>query len=143
MKTGRYCFILPVLLTAALAVGCKNQPSQQKIAALVVSEVEKANKIISGKHVDAVTICDSLSFDGKNVFYHNTLDEDIAQTTIQEYVESAQKDALEINLQLTWATNPSMEPVKNMVRSLGGMIYYNYTGPRTGESFTITIDPED
>ncbi len=143
MKTRRYLLLLPLLLAVVLVAGCKYQSPKQKAAAYLTTEIQKANKLMAGKYVDDITLCDAVLFNGKDVVYNFTYDEVRAQMTIRDFTETPQKDALDINLQLTWATNPSMAALKKLVKTLGGMIIYNYTGSLTGEGFTITIDPED
>lgn len=142
MKHFRHYILL--LLPLLLVAGCGGwQPSVQKTQKMVTVEMDKANKLLAGKYLDNMTILDSITFDGKNVVYHNTIDEDRAQMTIKDFMDAPVKDALEFNLQLTWATNPNMEPLKNRIKRLNGMIYYHYFGSRTGDSFSIEIDPED
>ena len=131
--------LLPLLLVA----GCGGRTSVQKAKDLIDIQIKKADKLLGDKYIDDITILKSISFDGKNVVYDNVIDEERTRITVREIMDSPRKDALEINLQLGWATNPDMETVKKMVKMVGGMIYYNYTGSQTGDSFTITIDPED
>ena len=136
--------IVLLLLPLLLVAGCGGKrASVQKIKEMVAVEIEKADKQLGGKYIDNVTLLRSVSFDGQNVTYDNLFDEERARMTIREFMDSPQKDALEINLQVNWATNPSLEPVKVMIRRLGGMIRYDYTGSRTGDGFSITIDPKD
>lgn len=143
MKTRRFLLILPLLLAVVLVAGCKYQSPKQRTAAILTTEIQKANKLMGGKYVDDLTLCDSVVFNGTDVIYNYIYDETRAQMTIRDFAETPQKDALDINLQLAWATNPSMAALKKMVKTVGGMIIYNYTGSQTGEGFTITIDPED
>ena len=135
--------LLPLLLAAGCGGGRSSQPSVRQIKEMVAVQIKKADKMMGGKYIDNITILDSISFDGNNVVYDNTIDEDRARMTIKDFMDAPVKDALEINLQLNWATNPSLEPIKTMIKRLGGMIYYNYIGSQTGDSFSITIDPED
>ena len=59
-----------ILLTALFVLaGCGASAEKQLAKTLLEKECQQANKILAGKYVDALTLCTSCEFDGKNVIY--------------------------------------------------------------------------
>lgn len=127
--------ILVVLAAIAiLASGCN---SVEKIVAksILKAEIEEANKDLSGKYVDEITIMSSCEFDGKNIFYNYEIDEELVS------LDDIDISILEDSITEEWKTNPDLKELTHQLNILEGSAIYSYTGSNTGESFSITIHP--
>ena len=97
-------------------------------------EVELVNKTLVGKQVDDVTTMTACKFDGMNLIYKYTIDENIVR--VDEISESALKE----HLQQEWEFNSQLQTTKRCLQKLGGNVVYKYIGSKSNKSLTITIN---
>ncbi len=126
-----------LLLFSALIVlaGCGASTEKQFAKTALEMECQVANQTLADKYVDAVTICKSCQFDGKNVIYNYELDEELAA------LESIDKSLLESRILENWKTNPAVRATKQNLLILDGSVVYNYTGSKSKKTLTVTIKP--
>ena len=124
--------IILLLSALFLMASCGNAAMQLAKKALSL-EAKNANEMLAGKHVDPVTLCDSIIFDGKDLIYNYEIDEE------QVSFEKIDQEVLKSQIQSQWETNPQLETIKEYLKAVEGSVIYNYSGSATKEAFTISI----
>lgn len=95
----------------------------------------EANSQMSGKKVDHITTCDKIEFKNDNVYYYYIIDE--SQMSITEL--RGMKDTIKESIINTLNNTPGTEVLIEQLEILHGKIIYVYTGNRSEESFTISL----
>lgn len=124
------------LFLLVVAASCSGI-SKKKAARTIQASVDIANEQIAGKRVDAITIVDSVVFNGVDLLYYDTVDERLmSMGTLNDNIS-----VLKSKVMASWTTDESLVVMGSLLKELGGEVVYIYSGSESHEILTFSFVP--
>lgn len=133
--------ILLLALSLIFMISCggskqkTNENEKAEAYEFIKSEVESVDKILRGKQIDFMTVCDSAIFVNGDIHYYYTIDE--GYTSIEAVRDNVNE--VKNNQKTMMESVPAGKELVSKLEMINASLTYHYRGSLTGEELSITV----